>query len=214
LYLYVNLKTAFIKQEDCMVRKKKNWVALIPFSIIMTIFVVGMMPLSSIYGNTINTPLMVSAGGSHSIALKNDGTVWVWGKNDQGQLGNGTTNDHPLAIQVDGLYNIIAVAAGRSHSVALSNDGTVWAWGRNSDGMLGDGTRTRMATTPVQVHNINDAIAISAGSFHTVALKNDGTVWAWGHNIGGELGDGTYHDMWIPTQVIGAKKKGFLNLNE
>ena len=88
----------------------------------------------------------VTTGVSHSLALKSDGTVWAWGKNDYGQLGEGTTTDRNAPVQVKGiggsgyLTDIVDIEAGKFHSIALKSDGTVVAWGNNSAGCLGDGT--------------------------------------------------------------------------
>ncbi|MGJ7045422.1 S-layer homology domain-containing protein [Thermoanaerobacterium thermosulfurigenes] len=128
---------------------------------------------------SVSNVVAISAGGVHTVALRNDGTVWTWGRNDYGQLGNGTTKDSSLPIQVKGISNVVAVSARRIHTVALRNDGTVWTWGDNECGQLGNGT-TVNSSTPVQVKGISDVVAISAGDYHTVALKNDGTVWTWG----------------------------------
>ncbi len=129
----------------------------------------------------------LSSGGFHSLELKSDGTVWAWGGNWLGQLGDGTTINSPAPIQVSGLTDVAAIAAGGGHSVALKNDGTVWTWGDNSAGQLGSGT-TIDSATPVQVSELTDVTAIAAGGNHTVALKTDGTVWAWGFNALGQLG--------------------------
>lgn len=94
--------------------------------------------------------MSVAAGGVHSLALKDDGTVWAWGFNDTGQLGDGTTTDRNTPVQVSALSDIAAIAAGYDHSLALKSDGTVWAWGYNYDGQLGDGT-TYNRNIPVQV---------------------------------------------------------------
>ncbi|MBI5237580.1 MAG: putative Ig domain-containing protein, partial [Deltaproteobacteria bacterium] len=138
----------------------------------------------------------------HTIALKNDGTVWAWGWNNYGQLGDGATIDRTTPVQVSGLTNVTAIAGGAEHTIVLKNDGTVWAWGRNIYGQLGDGT-TIDRTTPVQVSTLTNVNAIAGGGEHTIVLKNDGTVWAWGWNIYGELGDGTTIQRTTPVQVSG-----------
>ncbi|AFE04907.1 hypothetical protein COCOR_02899 [Corallococcus coralloides DSM 2259] len=82
----------------------------------------------------------VVAGGSHTVALRGDGTVWGWGSNGNGQLGDGTTTDRAVPVQVAGLTEVTALGSGSSHALALRRDGTVWTWGFNGDGQLGDGT--------------------------------------------------------------------------
>ncbi|MBT3274423.1 MAG: hypothetical protein HN368_14795 [Spirochaetales bacterium] len=159
--------------------------------------------------------IAVAAGNDHSMALKNDGTVWTWGSNGSGQLGNPTyAVDSTLPVQVVGLggagflTGVVSIAAEYYQSFALRNDGTVVAWGYNVDDQLGDGTGANSAF-PIQV--FTDAAAISSGSFHTLALKNDGTVWAWGEDSYGELGDGIEGGSNVfPTQVVGPGGAGFL----
>jgi len=152
----------------------------------------------------------VAAGGYHSLALREDGTVWAWGRNyffmlGSGQLGDGTTTNRHTPVQVQNLSNVRAVAAGGLHSLALREDGTVWAWGSNGSlstgfGRLGDDT-TIHRHTPVQVQNLSNVRAIAAGGHHSVALREDGTVWAWGSNLWGQLGDGTQSNRLTPVQV-------------
>lgn len=138
---------------------------------------------------------------SHAVALKNDGTVWTWGSNSFGQLGDGTTTDRNIPVQVSDLTDVMAISAGESHTIALKNDGTAWAWGRNNYFQLGDGTNMNR-NTPIQVIGLRtDGIAISAGGSHSVAMKNNHTVWAWGLNFSGQLGDGTTVDSYTPIQV-------------
>jgi uncharacterized delta-60 repeat protein len=116
------------------------------------------------------------SGANHSVLLKSDGTVWTWGSNSNGQLGNGTTTDSTVPLQALGLSNITAVSAGLNYTVALKADGTVWAWGRNNSKQLGDGTTIDKAT-PFQVSGLANVTAIAAGQSKTLVLKNDGTVW-------------------------------------
>jgi alpha-tubulin suppressor-like RCC1 family protein len=146
--------------------------------------------------------VQIEAGTHHTIALRDDGSVWTQGSNSNGQLGNGTTIDRSVPIQVSGLNNIVAVAAGYYHSLALKNDGTVWSWGFNSNGQLGDGTTTDR-TVPVQVSGLSHVVSISGGGNYSTVLRDDGTVWAWGNNDYGQLGDGTITQRTTPVQVNG-----------
>ncbi|HEY0096920.1 MAG TPA: hypothetical protein VGB96_21510, partial [Archangium sp.] len=123
----------------------------------------------------------VATGYFHSLKLNLDGTVWAWGYNASGQLGNGTTTQSTTPVRVLGLGNVQSIAAGDHHSLALKKDGTVWTWGNNSHGQLGDGTTTNR-TTPVQVAGLSGVMNVTAGWFSSLALKQDGTVWAWGDN--------------------------------
>ena len=137
----------------------------------------------------------ISAGGRHSLAVRSDGTVWAWGWNSYGELGDGTQSSRLAPVQagaaVPGFNNIVAVAAGWGHSLALKADGTVWSWGRNSQGQLGSGTIGPERGLPEQISTLSNVIAIQAGDAHSFALKSDGTVWVWGWNGSGQLGNGT-----------------------
>lgn len=155
---------------------------------------------------------------SHSLALKSDGTVWAWGSNSSGQLGNGTTTDSETPVQVvnasgaGSLTDVIAVAGQAQHSVALKRDSTgvseVWAWGDNGVGQLGDGS-SNSSSMPVQVVGpggvgvLTDVIAVAAGVQHTLALTSNRTVWAWGANLFGQVGDSTTSPRRTPVQVSG-----------
>lgn len=171
-------------------------------------------------GNTRKSPLIIaptditglSGGFLHTLALKSDGTVLAWGYNRYGQRGDGTTNIgsscdcNPVPGPVSGLSNVVAVSGGAGHSLALTSDGTVWAWGRNQFGQIGDGT-TMQRVTPVEVgigvSGFTNIIAIKAGDNHNLALKSDGTVWAWGNNSGGQIGNGTFSTAQVsPIQVL------------
>jgi alpha-tubulin suppressor-like RCC1 family protein len=145
----------------------------------------------------------VSAGFTHSLALKSDGTVWAWGYNAYGQLGDGTTVDRNLPVQVAGLTGVTAIAAGGLHSLALLSDGTIRAWGWNGAGQLGNGTLAT-ALTPAKVAGASGYTSIAAGLYHSVASKAGGTVAAWGWNYTGQLGDGTTINRPVPVAVVGA----------
>ncbi|THF81724.1 RCC1 domain-containing protein [Cohnella fermenti] len=142
------------------------------------------------------------AGSNYSVALKDDGTVWAWGINGYNQLGDGTQTTRLSPVQVSGLTDVEAISSGYAHSVALKSDGTVWAWGFNQYGQLGNGTAGGNGSVPVQVPGLADVEAISAGEYFNLALRNDGTVWAWGWNNSGQIGVGSA-DATVnsPTQV-------------
>jgi alpha-tubulin suppressor-like RCC1 family protein len=147
--------------------------------------------------------MSIAANGHHSQALRSDGTVWAWGSNYWGELGDGTWTSRPAPVRVVGLNGVIAIAAGPHHVLAVQNNGTVWSWGYNGRGQLGDGSFGYSRATPVRVHGLNDVTAVAAGEDHSLALKNDGTVWAWGENRSGQLGDGTTNGRLTPVQVHG-----------
>ena len=143
----------------------------------------------------------IAVGGHfHSLALKNDGTVWAWGRNQYGQLGNGTTTNSNVPIQVSSLTSITAIAAGYDHSLALKNDGTVQAWGNGEEGQLGNGTNTS-SNVPVQVSSLTSITAIAGEEQDSLALKNDGTAWDWGYGHDGQLGNGANINSNVPVQV-------------
>ncbi len=138
----------------------------------------------------------------HTVYVKSDGTLWGWGSNSSGQLGNGTTIDRANRLQVTTLSGMKAVDAGEDHTVALQSDGTVWTWGNNSNGQLGNGT-TVNSSVPIRITSLSNVIDVTAGYKFTVALKSDGTVWTWGNNSNGQLGNGTTANSSIPVQVTG-----------
>jgi alpha-tubulin suppressor-like RCC1 family protein len=145
----------------------------------------------------------ISAGVRHSLALRDDGTVWAWGRNAEGQIGDNTTVGRRLSpVRVHDLDNVVAISAGYDHSLALKSDGTVWAWGDDWYGQLGKGTTLDMSNVPVQVSGLTDVVKVAAGVYHSMALKSDGTVWAWGLNFAGQLGDGTSVDKSVPAKVV------------
>jgi len=152
---------------------------------------------------------IVSAGGyyngwwtysGHTCGVKTDGTLWCWGKNDSGQLGDGTNTDRWTPIQVGTDTNWRTVSAGGHITCAIKTTGTLWCWGDNYWGQIGDGTNTDRYS-PTQVGTDTDWQTISAGWGHNCAIKIDGRLFCWGYNYFGQLGDGTNTDRWTPTQV-------------
>ncbi len=149
----------------------------------------------------------VAAGGdtgaSHSLAVKSDGTVWAWGSNYNGQIGDGTMADQHIPVQVPGLKGATSAAAGGEHSLAVCNGG-VWAWGYNMSGQLGDGMASwPYSANPTQVAGLAEMTMVAAGCEHSLARRADGTVWTWGYNDAGQLGDGTGVSRDRPVQVTG-----------
>ena len=147
----------------------------------------------------------VSGAGGSTLALKTDGTLWAWGYNGGGQLGLGSADNdaHATPRQVGSASDWAAVSVGEMCTLALKKDGTLWAWGDNSYGQLGLGSADNDAhATPRQVGSESDWAAVSASTYDTLALKKDGTLWAWGDNAHfGELGLGDTTDRHTPTQV-------------
>ena len=145
----------------------------------------------------------VSASFGHSLGLKSDGTLWAWGDNTFGQLGNNSTTSSNVPIHIgDNSDTYKAIAAGLNFSLAIKSDGTLWAWGDNSFKQLGIGDNNiKFSSVPIQVGSDNSYIAISAGTGHALALKTDHSLWAWGYNYYGELGNDSTTDSNVPVQI-------------
>ena len=172
-------------------------------------------PVQTGLGATPPLTSVVKLGGRpyFTLAVKSDGTVWAWGMNRYGQMGNGTVN--PLSgpqvtvpvlvsnsLPGEPINNPLQVTCGYQFGAALSTKGTVWTWGSGGHGELGQGASSTTSYYPAQVPGLTNIISISAGWFHILAVKSDGTVWAWGNNSNGELGDGTPVNRFNPVQVL------------
>ena len=151
---------------------------------------------SPIQNGTLSNWSKISSSPEHSLAIKTDGTLWSWGRNDTGSLGLSDTTDRSSPVQVGTLNNWTQISAcGYNNgwfSFAIQSNGTLWAWGSNSFGNLGINTSTSITrSSPVQVGTLSDWYQISGGQFHTMAIKTDGTLWGWGNNSFGQLGTNT-----------------------
>jgi alpha-tubulin suppressor-like RCC1 family protein len=144
-------------------------------------------------------------GASYSLAVRADGTLWAWGDNSDGQLGIGTFAGANTPQQVGINTNWQAVAAGGRHTAALQADGSLWIWGWNESGQLGNGMDGPFDSknTPQRIGTQTTWLAVTAGREHTVALRTDGSLWAWGDNSWGQLGTGTFDNANTPQPVLG-----------
>lgn len=141
----------------------------------------------------------VSLGTEFCVALKQDGTLWSWGDNTNGELGIGSTTNKSIPTRVGNDTDWELVSAGYGFTVALKTNGTMWVWGRNDFGLGNDpGNPT---DRPSQVGNDSDWKFAAAGGAHILAIKNNGTLWGWGRNDSGQLGNGGYSNTNVPVQV-------------
>jgi len=136
----------------------------------------------------------IANGANSSLAVKTDGTLWAWGAGTSGQLGDGTIVNKSSPVQIGALSDWAQVSAGIAYSIAIKTNSTIWGWGANTNRQLGDNT-VISKSSPVQVGNLtSDWAQVSAGSYansHSLAIKTNGTLWAWGQNSNGQLGDPT-----------------------
>jgi alpha-tubulin suppressor-like RCC1 family protein len=159
--------------------------------------------------------IAIAAGEGDGYALRRDGTVWAWGDASLGQLGTqGCATSQsaerrnrrcPLAgapVEIQGLRGVTAIAAGADTAYAVRRDGSVWAWGDDGFGALGSRTRAQFVDQPTRVRGLTHVVAIAAGSNTAYAVERDGSVWAWGRGIDGELGDGDATNRAVPTRVL------------
>jgi alpha-tubulin suppressor-like RCC1 family protein len=143
----------------------------------------------------------IESGGHHTLVIKTDGTLWAWGYNASGQVGDGSESDRYYPVQIGTDTDWRMVSPHKSiQSFAIKTDGTLWAWGWNERGSLGDGTYVSKSS-PVQIGTDNNWADVAAGLAYSIALKTDGTLWAWGWNEYGTLGDGTYVSKNSPVQI-------------
>jgi alpha-tubulin suppressor-like RCC1 family protein len=146
----------------------------------------------------------VSAGGDHSLGVRQNGTVWAWGINSAGQLGDGTVVSKlsPVSV-VGGFTDWCQVSAGQGHSLGLRINGSLLSWGGNASGQLGDGTSSSKIIPVPIFSGFTDWFQVSAGSIHSLGIRSNGTAWAWGSGNSGRLGDGTTTNRSSPVSVVG-----------
>jgi len=165
-------------------------------------------PVQTVSGGT--NWKQVACGSSHTATIKTDGTLWLWGSNkgsdglvDSGQLGNNSQNSRSSPVQtVSGGTNWKQVSAGSYNTAAIKTDGTLWTWGINDNGQLGNNSRTKKSSPVQTVSGGTNWKQVSGGYLHTACIKTDGTLWTWGLNDIGQLGDNTLLDKSSPVQTV------------
>jgi len=161
---------------------------------------------------SLTTWSKISTGWWHSLAIKTDGTLWSWGYNAQGSIGDGTTINRSSPVQVGALTTWLNAGGGNYHSAATKTDGTLWSWGRNNYGQLGQNIDTAIKrSSPVQVGALTTWLNVVCGAYNTLALKTDGTIWSWGYNNAGQVGDGTTINRSSPVQIGSLSNWSFIN---
>jgi alpha-tubulin suppressor-like RCC1 family protein len=166
-------------------------------------------------GSSVPVPVLgltgvtaVTSGGFNAFALKSDGTVWAWGG---GHLGTGTSESPSVPARVPNLTGVVSIASGGQATYAVKSDGTMWAWGHNGSGELGIGSPDEYVAAPVRIPSLSGVVSAAASGNNGYAVKSDGTVWAWGINGDGQLGNGEGCDpdetvrceSRVPVQVTG-----------
>ena len=148
--------------------------------------------------------VQISAGGGHTAAIRANGTAWAWGFNGNGRLGDNSTvsKSSPVSV-VGGFTDWVQISGGSEHTAAIRANGTAWAWGRNTYGRLGDNTTAARSSPVSVVGGFTDWVQISGGGDHTVAIRANGTAWAWGSSFNGQIGDNSTVDKSSPVSVVG-----------
>jgi alpha-tubulin suppressor-like RCC1 family protein len=159
-------------------------------------------------GLSSETVVQVAGGRDHAMSRTADGTVYTWGSNAYGQLGNGTDTSRTTPSAVPAIAHVVDIMAGRDHSLAVTANGAVWAWGRNGSGQVGNGNGAKQPS-PVRVKTrvgasavvLSSIVSVGAGADHSLALAADGTLYGWGANSWGQVGDGTTTTRWLAVKI-------------
>ena len=190
--------TAAIKTDGTLWTWGENWDGFIGDNTITH----RSSPVQTVAGGT--NWKQVSSGYPTAAAIKTDGTLWTWGDNSFGQLGDNTITDRSSPVQTIAFgtnWKQVSIGSNRN-SAAIKNDGTLWLWGRNLRGNLGDNTITHRSSPVQTVAFGTNWKQVSCGGFYTAAIKNDGTLWLWGENAYGQLGDNTLVNKSSPVQTV------------
>ena len=144
-----------------------------------------------------NNECKLSLRAGQSAVITKDGSLYTWGDNDYGQLGDGTTTDKYIPKKI--MDNVKLVSLGNFHSAAIMKDGSLYTWGNNSSGQLGDGTTTK-SLTPIKI--MDNVRSVSLGNGYSAAIMEDGSLYTWGNNSDGQLGDGTTTKRYTPKKIM------------
>lgn len=168
----------------------------------LKILLVGLLFIIPLIQNNLNSQywVQVSVSETHSAAVHQTGSLWLWGAGNEGQLGNGNFGNAFRPVRLDNTREWDFVSCGPGFTHAIKKDGSLWAWGRNSEGQLGEGSRVNR-DYPVRIGGDSDWAYINCSSSHCMALKKDGSLWTWGQNQRGQLGDGSRTDRLAPVRI-------------
>ena len=157
---------------------------------------------SPVQVGTLSVWTVGSAGYDYTLAIQSNGTLWAWGNNNLGQLGTSNTVVYSSPVQIGNLSTWLQVSCGYRSTAAIKTNGTLWSWGSNSWGQLGVNTSTgSIVVSPVQIGNLSTWSQVAGGWYHMAAVQNNGTLWSWGRNNQGQIGNNTSTNYSSPVQV-------------
>jgi hypothetical protein len=156
---------------------------------------------SPVQVGALSTWSKIACGREFTMAIKNDGSLWAWGNNSTGQLGLGDRVYRSSPVQIGALTTWSNISCGVNHAILIKNDGTLWTWGSSRYGQLGIGITLTYRSSPVQVGALTTWSISGGGFYNSLVKKTDGTLWVWGKNQFGALGQGNTIDQSSPVQV-------------